>query len=136
MEHWGVAGERGNSREHGFAKGEDEQDAILRVLQRAAEQGFAPIGIHDHAILLVEYAIEGFGTPQDLAKRHALEDRMGETLGWTGLGACDGGSIGSGTMEVCCYVADFDIAKRVIEADLKGTEYGDYTRIYREDDAA
>jgi len=91
---------------------------------------------YDHAILLVEYAIEGFGTPQDLAKRHALEDRMGETLGWTGLGACDGGSIGSGTMEVCCYVADFDIAKRVIEADLKGTEYGDYTRIYREDDAA
>jgi hypothetical protein len=38
-------------------------------------------------------------------------------------------------MEVCCYVADFDIAKRVIEADLKGTEYGGYTRIYREDDA-
>ena len=58
---------------------------------------------------------------------------MNETLGWTGLGDCDGGSIGSGTMEVCCYVADFDIAKRAIEADLRDTEFGDYTRIYRED---
>ncbi|MBC7856378.1 MAG: hypothetical protein IAF94_23350, partial [Pirellulaceae bacterium] len=40
-EHWGVAGEQGESREHRLAKGEDEEDAILRVLQPAAEQGFA-----------------------------------------------------------------------------------------------
>jgi len=37
-------------------------------------------------------------------------------------------------MEVCCYVVDFDIAKSVIEADLRDTEFGDYTRIYREDE--
>jgi len=109
---------------------------VLRVLQPVAEQGFAPIDIEAHAILIIEYAVEGFGTKQQLEKRHALQRRMDETLGWTGLGACDGGSSGSGTMEVCCFVPDFDVAKRVIEADLSGTEYGDYTRIYREDDAA
>jgi hypothetical protein len=135
-EHWGIVGERGESRKHKLAKGEDEEDAILRVLQPAAEVGFAPIESEDHAILLIEYAVEGFGTTQQLEKRHALQSRMDETLGWTGLGACDGGSSGSGTVEVCCYVVDFDVAKRVIEADLKGTEYGDYTRIYREGGAA
>jgi len=57
---------------------------------------------------------------------------MNETLGWTGLGACDGGSIGSGSMEVCCFVVDFNAAKQVIEADLEGTEFGDYSRIYDE----
>ncbi len=57
---------------------------------------------------------------------------MNETLGWSGLGHCDGGSIGSGTMEVCCFVVDFDIAKSVIEADLKSTEFDDYSRIYDE----
>ena len=72
------------------------------------------------------------GSMTDLDKRHRLEERMDQTLGWTGLGHCDGGSIGTGTMEVCCLVVDFDIAKRVIEADLKNTEFGDYTRIYRE----
>ena len=82
--------------------------------------------------MLIEYAIGGFGTKQQLEKRHALQDRMDETLGWTGLGHCDGGSSGSGTMEVCCLVVDFDIAKRVIETDLRDTEFGNFTRIYRE----
>ncbi len=72
------------------------------------------------------------GTTEDLNKRHKLEERMNERLGWTGLGECDGGSIGSGTMEVCNYVIDFDIAKKVIEDDLKGTIFSDYTRIYDE----
>lgn len=35
-------------------------------------------------------------------------------------------------MEVCCFVVDFEIAKRVIEADLAGTEFSDFTRIYDE----
>lgn len=136
-EHWGVVGEEGESREHKLANGESEEDGVLRILQPASEQDFAPIDMDDHSILLIEYAIEkSFGNAQELGKRHALEGRMNQTLGWTGLGACDGGSSGSGTMEACCYVVDFDIAKRVIEADLKGTEFGDYTRIYREGDAS
>jgi len=72
------------------------------------------------------------GTKEDVAKRHALEDRLNEALGWTGLGECDGGSIGSGTMEACCFVVDSEIAKRVIENDLAGTEFSDYLRIYDE----
>ena len=48
---------------------------------------------------------------------------MNETLGWTGLGHTDGGSIGSGSMEVGCIVVDFDVAKKVIIEDLKNTEF-------------
>ena len=73
------------------------------------------------------------GTPKDLDKRHALQSRMDETLGWTGLGQCDCGSIGSGTMEVCCFVVDFETAKSVIERDLQDSEFSDYTRIFDED---
>ena len=72
------------------------------------------------------------GNDNDLEKRVKLEERMNETLGWTGLGLCDGGSIGSGTMEICNFVVDFNIAKNVIENDLKNTEFSDYTRIYDE----
>ena len=77
--------------------------------------------------MLIEYPVDGMGTTKDLDKRHKLEERMNETLGWTGLGNCDGGSMGSGTMEVCCFVVDFKIAKRVIEEDLKSTKFGDYS---------
>jgi hypothetical protein len=72
------------------------------------------------------------GRADELERRVAVEDRMNELLGWTGLGHCDGGSSGMGTMEVCCFVVDFAIAKRVIEADLRGTDYANYTRIYDE----
>ena len=73
------------------------------------------------------------GSKHDVEKRTRLQDRMNETLGWTGLGHCDGGSIGSGTMEVCCFVIDFETAKTVIENDLEGTEFANFIRIYDEE---
>ena len=82
---------------------------------------------------MIEYAVEGMGTTEDLDKRHRLEERMNETLGWTGLGNCDGGSIGSGTMEVCCLVVDFIVAAKVVSADLAGTEFSNFTRVYKEE---
>ena len=135
-EHWGIAGERGDTKKHPLDRTISEPDNIVRVLQPAINDGYRPIEAEDHATLLIEYAVNGMGTKRDVDKRHSLEERMGETLGWTGLGACDGGSIGSGTMEVCCFVADFDVAKRVIEADLAGTEFSDFTRIYNESESA
>lgn len=50
------------------------------------------------------------------------------------MGMCDGGSIGSGSMEVCSYVVDFEVAKILIENDLAGTEFANYTRIFDEAD--
>ena len=95
-------------------------------------EGFGAVPLEDHAVLIIEYAVDGFGTDKDLDKRHALENRMNELLGWTGLGACDGGSIGSGSMEIVNFVVDYDMAERVIRDDLAGTEFGDFSRIYAE----
>jgi hypothetical protein len=135
IEHWGVVGDRGESATHKRPKKVDEEAAVAEILKGAVANGYVPVEEIGESTLLIEYRVDGFGTPKDLEKRHAIEDRMNETLGWTGLGNCDGGSIGSGTMEVCCFVADFEVAKRVIESDLAGSQFGDFTRIYREDDA-
>lgn len=132
VEHWGPLGERGESREHRVDRKLSEEENVERILQPALTEGYEPIDFDDHATLLIEYPVNGMGSATDLEKRHALQDRMNETLGWTGLGLCDGGSIGSGTMEVCCFVVDFAKAKRVIEADLTGTKFSDYSRIYDE----
>jgi hypothetical protein len=130
VEHWGAVGERGETKTH--RRGEGDESAILeRVLAGARGDGF--VEWDEPTILLVEYAVDGkLAGPEELERRVAVEDRMNELLGWTGLGHCDGGSSGMGTMEVCCFVVDFAIAKRVIETDLRGTEYADYTRIYDE----
>jgi hypothetical protein len=132
MVHWGELGTKGSSKTVKSSLLNSAKKQIQKEIDSFVEQGFAPVEIDDHAILMIEYAVEGMGSPADLDKRHRLEERMNETLGWTGLGMCDGGSIGSGSMEICNFVVDFETAKAVVEADLKGTEFSNYTRIYNE----
>jgi len=126
VEHWGVVGDRGESREHKKDRKKSDEENILDVLADPLAKGFLPIDDDGFDVLMIEYAIDGMGNKKDLKKRYDLEDRMNETLGWTGLGNCDGGSTGSGTMEVCCFVVDFKTAKRVIEKDLSESKFSDF----------
>jgi hypothetical protein len=126
--HWGQLGHRGQDK---IVTG-DFHEIIQKEVDEKIQEGYGLVDDDDHARLLIEYNVSGMGTPQDIEKRTRLQSRMDETLGWTGLGHCDGGSIGSGTMEVCCFVVDFETAKEVIEKDLVRTEFSDYTRIYNE----
>ena len=131
--HWGELGTRGESRTaktKGTVKAKDLVEAEAEAMQA---QGFAEIDEDDRFRLIVEYAIDGMGSKGNVDIRHKLKERLDNTLGWTGLGHCDGGSIGSGTMEVCCFVVDFEAARKVIAEDLAGTKFGNYTRIYDED---
>ncbi len=131
--HWGQIGETGEHTANAVKKGASKSKLIAGALKKAREDGYSPIDDDDRAVLQIEFKVVGFGTEADFDKRQKLQNRMNETLGWVGIGHCDGGSSGSGTMEVCCYVVDYDIARRVVESDLKGTEFDDYLRIYRED---
>ena len=132
VEHFGPLGTQGESKKHRAGRFSSAEEKLEKVLRTPLAKGFQEVPIDHHSILLIEYKVEGFGSPDDLEKRHALQDRMDETLGWTGLGHCDGGSIGSGTMEVCCFVVDFETAKTAIEQDLQGSEFADYSRIFDE----
>lgn len=129
--HWGELGTTGQSKEVKGSLLKTPEKIIQKEVDEMVSNGFRPI--EEEYTLLIEYEVEGMGTKEDVEKRHSLQDRMSETLGWAGLGHCDGGSIGSGTMEVCNYVVDFEVAKSVIEKDLKGTEYENYSRIYDEE---
>jgi len=123
--HWGELGTVGESKVVKSTFLRKAEGPIQKEIDERVSQGFGQFSPENHAVLMIEYQIDGMGSDDDLTKRHQLEDRMNETLGWTGLGACDGGSIGSGTMEVCNFVVDFDVAKKVIEEDLVGTEFAD-----------
>lgn len=130
--HWGELGTRGESKSLKSTLFTNAQKVIQNEIDRLTNAGFHPIDMDDHFTLLIEYPVDSMGTKEDVEKRHRLEDRMNDILGWTGLGMCDGGSIGSGSMEVCNFVVDFDIAKLVIEKDLAATEFSNFTRIFDE----
>lgn len=133
IEHWGPLGEKGETRAHRAKILRPLEAQFDDLLAAPRQAGYAEVDIEDHSVLLVEYAVDGFGTEDDLEKRHALEDLLHEVLGWTGLGECDGGSIGSNTMEAACFVVDFPLAKAVIAEALQDTPFADYSRIYREE---
>lgn len=130
VEHWGVVGERGKTKEHKRPPGSKEDAAIRKVLASAQAEGFEEI--EDLKTLIIEYTLDSWGKGSDHDRRVEVENRMNELLGWTGVGHCDGGSIGSGTMEVCCLVVDFDVARKLIEEDLRGSPHANYSRIYEE----
>jgi hypothetical protein len=132
--HKGIVGQRGDYRKVKPGLFSSFRNAIQKDIDKYYKKGYREVDIDDHFTLLIEFTIEGMGTLEDVDKRTRLQERMNETLGWTGLGHCDGGSIGSGTMEVCCFVINFNIAKMVIEQDLKGTEFSDYTKIFDENE--
>lgn len=131
--HWGGLGTIGESKTVKSSLLRRAETIVQKDIDMLVNQGFQPLDIEDHANLIVEYAIPDNGTNEDIDKRYRLQDLMNEVLGWTGLGICDGGSIGNGTMEVCNLVVDFELAKFTIEQSLIGTEFADYTRIYDED---
>lgn len=79
--------------------------------------------------LEIVFDIEGFGSDADLEKRYALEDFLDHILRTDELGYVNGGSIGSGTMEVGCAVSGFMKAKTLIQKKVQGTEFSNYSQI-------
>jgi hypothetical protein len=66
--------------------------------------------------VVVQYRIECHGRGSDHDKRVVVENLLGEFLEEADLGYCDGGDIGSGTMNVFCFVKPGkDVGKKVIE---------------------
>lgn len=129
--HFGMVGEKGKVIK--IKPSMDYDVLIPKEVNKKANEGYHEIDDENQIYLEIQYLVRGFGTEQDINKRHRLEDRMNETLGWTGLGHCDGGSIGSGMMEVGCIVVDFDIAERIIKQDLARTEFDGYHKIVKID---
>jgi len=131
MEHWGVCGTEGELREHAAESAAVAKKTMNRLKKDARAFGFRSIPPSRHITLVVEYKVDGFGDDSDLGRRHDLEGYLNERTGWLGLGYCDGGSSGSGTMEVFCVVVNFDLAKGALEKDLMGSPFAGFNRIYR-----
>jgi len=96
--HWGIVGQRGQRVET-----TDAENLQRSITERRAE-GYSERTTLSQ--LVIQYATNGSRNVQDLRRRQRLESLLDETLGWTGLGYCDGGDIGSGTINIFCFVVD------------------------------
>jgi len=126
VEHWGVVGERGQTSQHAARTRADQINTLGALKRKIETLGFKPIPLSRQVEIVVQHPILGMGSPQNLNQLNALEAFLNDRTGWLGLGHCDGGSIGSGTMEVSCSVVDGGIARAVLERELRASEFKDF----------
>lgn len=131
VEHLGTCGEQGEIIEH-LANTPEEAEVVLGRLKKKAEaDGYKQISPDDRATIVVEVPIDGFGEMSDLELRHKLEEHLNEAIGWVGLGHCDGGSIGSGSMEIFMDVVDYELGKSWLDAEVAKLNLNKPASIYR-----
>jgi hypothetical protein len=117
--HWGNLGDTGETREIRLKKGQSSAEIIANESTKPRTEGFQELPLDEHATVIVQYKTKGWGSSKDLDKRHKVEDILNECLGWTGNGHCDGGDIGSGSINAFSFVVDPHLAKDAIVAALK-----------------
>jgi predicted DNA-binding WGR domain protein len=120
--HWGNVGENGETREIQLRTGENPNSIIEREAKQPKSEGYRKISSSKLSRLVIQYQVDGMGSTNDLDKRIKVEELMNELLGWKGLGHCDGGDLGSGTMNVFCFVVDATKAVPQIVNTLKAND--------------
>jgi hypothetical protein len=121
-----VVGERGEVK---FVRATSQRKfatLIQEEISKKREEGYTESSTE--FLLEIEYVAKTMSLTR-LKKLHRLGERLDQLMGWTGLGHLDGNGIGFGKMDVTVVVVDYEIAKRVIAADLEDTEFGRYLSI-------
>lgn len=73
--------------------------------------------------LVVQYRMEGWGSAAELDRRNRLEEILDEALQASGNGECDGGDIGSGSMDLFLEeIVDPDRATATVINTLKNAQ--------------
>lgn len=127
--HKGIIGDRGKDKDIKA----DYRNYIEKEIERLVKEGYDEISMEEQDTLLIEFKVEGKGSKADLERREKLQELVDHALGWTGLGHCEGGTEGEGTMEVLCKVVDFDVAAAYLKAGLDASDFKDYSRIYKKE---
>ncbi len=121
--HWGVVGNTGESETYLIDGDTLKEPAVDNVLAEAIAEGYREIAPEDQYQIVVQYKTAGgWGDTTDLEKRYHVEDILDECLGWTGNGHCDGGDIGSGTINAFAFVVAPKTACDTIVEELHGQD--------------
>lgn len=107
------------------------EELIQRKADKKIADGYAEFDEANLSALEIEYKIDAIESERDITKKELLEEQLDQALGWLGLGHVDDGTIGNGSLKIICSVVDFEIAKTMIEQDLKDTPFCDYSGINR-----
>ena len=126
--HWGRAGTAGESKEIGLERDEDAEERIANEATQVLADGYREWPEDELATIVVQYPLERYKrVKRGIEKRmNAIERRVNETLGWTGLGHCEdvdysvefATGVELGQLTVVARAVDAAMALEAIRTDL------------------
>lgn len=127
--HQGKLGEVGET-ENLDTKNKDLPTDVLLAKHISDKKEIGYKELNDLTEFIVQYSyVEDCNQAELIEKRDYIESLFNNCLGWTGNGHCDGGDIGSGTMNIFCYVVDKNIAIHTILEVLEEEDLLDNLKI-------
>jgi hypothetical protein len=92
--HRGVVGQRGVVTEQVVASTEAEEKAFQDAVRDAESEGYVPLEKIPNSQILVNYKVSAWEESEIQSFKNTLQGLLGDLLGWTGNGCCDGFTLG------------------------------------------
>lgn len=117
--HWGILGKMGEDIEIIEPSLNKFKKEINKLINQKINEGYNEISIEKQYTLAITFQLDNWGNIKDLERREELRKFISWDLGWTGIGRCDDGEIGSRTMRLFADVIDPYIAIKIISSRFK-----------------
>ena len=117
--HRGVIGQRGVVTERVVASTEAEEQVFQQAVREAEAEGYVPLEKIPNSQMLVNYKVSNWEDSEIQSFKNTLQSLLGDILGWTGNGCCDGFTLGREGLTMWCIVVDADLALPTLLAGLE-----------------
>ena len=117
--HRGVICQRGVVTERVIASAEAEEQAFQQAVREAEAEGYVPLEKIPNSQILVNYKVSTWEDAEIQSFKNTLQSLLGDILGWTGNGYCDGFTLGREGLSMWCLVVDADLALPTLLAGLE-----------------
>lgn len=132
--HYGTVGDTGETEEIKLSLFQRAEKEMEKLAEEQLLNGYEELDEDELVEFVIQYSYKEDELEEALKKRHFVEELMNESLGWTGNGSCDGGDIGSGTINIFSFVVDVEKALHSTLQELTNHSLLDYVRIAYEND--
>ncbi|WP_088292303.1 hypothetical protein [Bacillus mycoides] len=108
--HCGCVGDTGEMYEIELYPFQRVEKEMKELADEQLAGGYKELDEEELIEFVLQYEYTDDQLEEALEKRQQVQEIMDEVLGWSGNGHCDGGDIGSGTINIFTFVIDVDKA--------------------------
>lgn len=127
--HCGCVGDTGEMYEIELYPFQRVEKEMKELADEQLADGYKVLDEEELIEFVLQYDYTENQLEEVLEKRNQVQEIMDEALGWSGNGHCDGGDIGSGTINIFNFVIDVDKALKTILNELENQQLLDGVKI-------